>query len=124
MIVGDHELHTGEAALNGPCRTPWDTARWAGGSSSGSGAAVAAGIVPFAIGSETWGSILGPANHCGIVGLRPTYGRVSRTGAMVLSWTLDKIGPLCLTPDDCGLVLERISSAAATCALARVETYP
>ncbi|MGB9586031.1 MAG: amidase [Anaerolineales bacterium] len=65
--------------------------------------------MPFAIGSETWGSILGPANHCGVTGLRPTYGRVSRHGAMTLSWTLDKLGPLCLTADDCGLVLEAIA---------------
>ena len=77
--------------------------------SSGSGSAIAAGLVPFAIGSETWGSILGPANNCGVSGLRPTYGRVSRHGAMALSWTLDKLGPLCLSADDCGLVLEAIA---------------
>jgi aspartyl-tRNA(Asn)/glutamyl-tRNA(Gln) amidotransferase subunit A len=70
---------------------------------------VAAGLVPFAIGSETWGSILSPANNCGVAGLRPTYGRVSRRGAMALSWTLDKLGPLCLTADCCGMVLEAIS---------------
>jgi aspartyl-tRNA(Asn)/glutamyl-tRNA(Gln) amidotransferase subunit A len=70
---------------------------------------VAAGLVPFALGSETWGSILSPANNCGVSGLRPTYGRVSRSGAMALSWTLDKLGPLCLTADDCGLVLEAVS---------------
>ena len=84
---------------------------WSGGSSSGSGSAVCAGLVPFAIGSETWGSILGPANNCGVTGLRPTYGRVSRHGAMALCWTLDKLGPLCLTADDCGLVLEAIAGA-------------
>jgi len=65
--------------------------------------------VPFAIGSETWGSILSPANNCGLAGLRPTYGRVSRYGAMALCWTLDKLGPLGLTADDCGLVLEAIA---------------
>lgn len=70
---------------------------------------MAGGFVPFAIGSETWGSILSPANNCGVAGLRPTYGRVSRHGAMALSWTLDKLGPLCLTADDCGLVLEAIA---------------
>jgi aspartyl-tRNA(Asn)/glutamyl-tRNA(Gln) amidotransferase subunit A len=70
---------------------------------------VAAGLVPFAIGSETWGSILSPANNCGVAGLRPTYGRVSRHGAMALSWTLDKLGPLCLTADCCGMVLEAIA---------------
>jgi aspartyl-tRNA(Asn)/glutamyl-tRNA(Gln) amidotransferase subunit A len=88
---------------------PWNTGHWSGGSSSGSGSAVAAGLVPFAIGSETWGSILSPAGYCGVAGLRPTYGRVSRHGAMVLSWTLDKLGPLALTADDCGLVLEALA---------------
>ena len=70
---------------------------------------MAAGLVPFAIGSETWGSILIPANNCGLAGLRPTYGRVSRYGAMALCWTLDKLGPLCLNADDCGIVLEAIA---------------
>ena len=98
-----------DASLTGPPKNPWDTGRWTGGSSSGSGAAVAAGLVPFAIGSETWGSILIPANNCGLAGLRPTYGRVSRHGAMALCWTLDKLGPLCLTADDCGIVLEAIA---------------
>ncbi len=97
------------ATFTGPGITPWDLNRWSGGSSSGCGSAVSAGLVPFAIGSETWGSILGPANHCGVTGLRPTYGRISRYGAMTCSWTLDKLGPLCLTADDCGLVLERIA---------------
>src|SRR5262249_3686976 len=82
---------------------------WAGGSSSGSGAAVAAGLVPFAIGSETWGSITTPSAYCGVTGLRPTYGRVSRHGAMALSWTMDKLGPLARTADDCGLVLAAIA---------------
>jgi aspartyl-tRNA(Asn)/glutamyl-tRNA(Gln) amidotransferase subunit A len=96
------------ACWTGPCRTPWSMSHWSGGSSSGSGSAVSSGLVPFAIGSETWGSILSPANNCGVSGLRPTYGRVSRRGAMALSWTLDKIGPLCQTADDCGLVFESI----------------
>ena len=97
------------ASFTGPCATPWSLKHWSGGSSSGSGSSVSAGLVPFAIGSETWGSILSPSNNCGVSGLRPTYGRVSRFGAMALSWTLDKLGPLCLTADDCGLVLEAIS---------------
>jgi aspartyl-tRNA(Asn)/glutamyl-tRNA(Gln) amidotransferase subunit A len=97
------------ASFTGPCATPWSLKHWSGGSSSGSGSAVSAGLVPFAIGSETWGSILSPSNNCGVTGLRPTYGRVSRYGAMALSWTLDKLGPLCLTADDCGLVLEVIA---------------
>ncbi|HWT82884.1 MAG TPA: amidase, partial [Candidatus Methylomirabilis sp.] len=108
-LAGGMGYRQPDASFTGPGVNPWDTTRWSGGSSSGSGSAVCAGLVPFAIGSETWGSILGPANHCGLAGLRPTFGRVSRYGAMVLSWTLDKIGPLCLTPDDCGLVLEAIA---------------
>ncbi|HYO82809.1 MAG TPA: amidase [Bryobacteraceae bacterium] len=90
-------------------RNPWNTSRWAGGRSSGSGSAVAAGLVTFALGSETSGSILTPAAYCGITGLRPTYGLVSRFGAMPLSWTLDKIGPMCHTAEDCGLVLQAIA---------------
>lgn len=97
------------ASFTGPPKNPWNPGTWTGGSSSGSGAAVCAGLVPFALGSETWGSILSPSNNCGVTGLRPTYGRVSRYGAMALCWTLDKIGPLCLTADDCGLVLETIA---------------
>jgi aspartyl-tRNA(Asn)/glutamyl-tRNA(Gln) amidotransferase subunit A len=97
------------ASFTGPCINPWDANAWTGGSSSGSGAAVAAGLVPFAIGSETWGSILSPAGYCGLAGLRPTYGRVSRHGAMALCWTLDKLGPLAQTADDCGLILDAIA---------------
>ncbi len=99
------------ASLTGPGLNPWDRTRWSGGSSSGSGAATAAGLVGFALGSETSGSILGPSSMCGVTGLRPTYGLVSRRGAMALSWTLDKIGPLCRTAEDCALVLETISGA-------------
>jgi aspartyl-tRNA(Asn)/glutamyl-tRNA(Gln) amidotransferase subunit A len=98
-----------DASFTGPGRNPWDPDAWSGGSSSGAGAAVAAGAVPFAIGSETSGSILTPASFCGLAGLRPTYGRVSRRGAMALSWTLDKLGPICRTADDCGLVLAAIA---------------
>lgn len=93
------------ATFPGPGRTPWDPTRWSGGSSSGPGAAVAAGLVPFAIGSETWGSIQYPAAFCGVTGLRPTFGRVSRHGAMTLSPTMDKLGPLARSAEDCGLVL-------------------
>ncbi len=108
-FAGGMGYHQPNASLTGPGRNPWDRNTWSGGSSSGSGSAVAAGLIPFAIGTETWGSILGPANHCGVTGLRPTYGRVSRYGAMTLCWTLDKIGPLGLTADDCGLVLDAIA---------------
>lgn len=108
-MAGGMGYESFDASFTGPGLNPWDPTRWAGGSSSGSGAAVAAGLVPFAIGSETWGSILVPGSLCGLAGLRPTYGRVSRHGAMALSWSLDKLGPLCLTADDCGLVLDSIA---------------
>ncbi len=97
------------AALTGPGRNAWDPETWAGGSSSGSGAAVAAGCVPFAIGSETWGSITTPSALNGITGLRPTYGRVSRRGAMALSWTMDKLGPMARSAEDCWLVMQAIA---------------
>src|SRR5204862_1989517 len=97
------------ASLTGPGLNPWDRSRWSGGSSSGSGSAVAAGLATFAIGSETSGSILTPAAFCGITGLRPTYGLVSRYGAMALSWTMDKLGPMCHSAEDCGLVLEAMA---------------
>ena len=101
------------ASLQGPGRNPWNTERWSGGSSSGSGAAVGAGLVPFAIGSETSGSIGTPSAYCGVTGLRPTYGLVSRRGAMALSWTLDKLGPMARTADDCAAVLEAMAGADA-----------
>lgn len=97
------------ASLQGLWRNPWDPTRWAGGSSSGSAAAVAARLVPFALGSETSGSIITPAALCGVTGLRPTYGLVSRAGAMPLSWTLDKLGPIARSAEDCALVLEVIA---------------
>ena len=99
------------ASLQGATRTPWNTQHWSGGSSSGTGAAVAAGLVPYGIGSETSGSILSPSSNCGVTGLRPTYGLVSRYGAMALSWTMDKLGPMCRTAEDCGMVLEAMAGA-------------
>jgi aspartyl-tRNA(Asn)/glutamyl-tRNA(Gln) amidotransferase subunit A len=108
-LAGGLGYHTGEASLTGPCRTPWDRTRWAGGSSSGSAAAVAAGLVPFALGSETWGSITCPAAFCGVTGLRPTYGVLSRSGAMPLSFTLDKLGPITRSALDAGLVLSALA---------------
>ena len=108
-LAGGPSYRSAAASLTGPGLNPWDRTRWSGGSSSGSGAAVAAGLVPFAIGSETSGSILTPSAFCGITGLRPTYGLVSRYGAMALSWTLDKLGPMCHTAEDCGLVLEALA---------------
>jgi aspartyl-tRNA(Asn)/glutamyl-tRNA(Gln) amidotransferase subunit A len=97
------------ASLTGACRTPWDLDCWSGGSSAGSGAAVSAGLVGFAIGTETWGSILCPSAFCGVSGLRPTSGRVSREGAMALSWTMDKVGPIARSVADTAAVLEIIS---------------
>jgi len=111
------------ASLQGPGRNPWNTDRWSGGSSSGSAAAVAGGIVPFALGSETSGSIGTPSAYCGVTGLRPTYGLVSRHGAMALSWTLDKIGPMARTADDCSLVLEAIAGPDANDATSSGKRY-
>jgi aspartyl-tRNA(Asn)/glutamyl-tRNA(Gln) amidotransferase subunit A len=110
-LAGGFGYNNADASFTGPGRTPWNLKYWSGGSSSGPGAAVAAALVPFAIGSETSGSIITPAAFCGIAGLRPTYGRVSRHGAMALSWTLDKLGPMCRTADDCGLVLAALAGA-------------
>jgi aspartyl-tRNA(Asn)/glutamyl-tRNA(Gln) amidotransferase subunit A len=110
-LAGGPSYRYANASLTGPGLNPWDRTRWSGGSSSGSGIAVAAGLVTFALGSETSGSILTPAAFCGITGLRPTYGLVSRYGAMALSWTLDKIGPMCRSAEDCGLVLHEIAGA-------------
>lgn len=108
-LAGGPSYRYASASLTGPGLNPWDRSRWSGGSSSGSAIAVAAGLVTFALGSETSGSILTPSAFCGITGLRPTYGLVSRHGAMPLSWTLDKIGPMCRSAEDCGLVLETIA---------------
>ncbi|MBI4467362.1 MAG: amidase [Acidobacteria bacterium] len=107
-LAGGGGYTNGKASL-APTVNPWDATRWAGGSSSGPGAATAAALVGFSMGSETWGSILTPSSFCGVCGLRPTYGRVSRAGAMALSWTMDKLGPMCRSADDCGLVLEAIA---------------
>lgn len=107
-LAGGGGYTNGKASLV-PTVNPWDTSRWAGGSSSGPGAATAAALVGFSIGSETWGSILTPSSFCGVSGLRPTYGRVSRAGAMALSWTMDKLGPMCRSAEDCGLVLVAIA---------------
>ena len=108
-IAGGLGYRQANAAFTGPGLNPWNLKRWAGGSSSGSGAAVGGGVVPFAIGTETWGSIMTPAGYCGVTALRPTFGVVSRFGAMALSWTLDKIGPLARTAQDCCLILNAIA---------------
>ncbi len=102
------ELAMGEVWFGGMTRNPWDLKKGSSGSSAGSSAATAAGLIPFGIGSETYGSIVSPCDRCGATGLRPTYGRVSRVGAMALSWSMDKIGPICRTVEDCAIVFNAI----------------
>jgi len=92
----------------GMTENPWNTERTSSGSSAGSASSTSAGLVGFSLGTETLGSIISPSTTCGVVGLRPTYGRVSRYGAMGLSWTMDKPGPICRTVEDCALVLQAI----------------
>jgi Asp-tRNA(Asn)/Glu-tRNA(Gln) amidotransferase A subunit family amidase len=102
------ELAWGDVWFGGKTRNPWNYEQGSSGSSAGSASATAAGLVGFAIGTETWGSIISPSTRCGVAGLRPTYGRVSRAGAMALSWSMDKIGPICRSVEDCALVFEAI----------------
>ena len=102
------EIARGDRWLGKQTRNPWKTDEGSGGSSAGPGSATAAGLVGFAIGSDTTGSILGPSRTCGISGLRPTFGRVSRHGVMPVSWSLDKVGPMCRSVEDCAIVLEAI----------------
>jgi Asp-tRNA(Asn)/Glu-tRNA(Gln) amidotransferase A subunit family amidase len=102
------ELAMGDVWFGGLTRNPWDSKRGSSGSSAGPGSAVAAGLVGFAIGTETLGSIVSPSVENGVTGLRPTYGRVPRTGAMALSWTMDKLGPMARGVEDCALVLHAV----------------
>lgn len=113
-LAGGGGYYQPNASLTGPAHNPWNTNHWTGGSSSGSAAAVACGALPFSIGSETRGSILMPASYCGVVGVRPTYDLVSRQGAMTLSWSMDKIGPIARSVDDCARVLEVIGVPDST----------
>ena len=101
-------LANGDVWYGGMTRNPWDTSEGSSGSSAGAGAATAAGLVGFSIGSETMGSIVSPSTRCGVTGLRPTFGRVSRYGAMALSWSMDKLGPMCRSVEDCALVFSAI----------------
>ncbi|MBS14094.1 MAG: amidase [Gemmatimonadetes bacterium] len=101
-------LASGPNWFGGSTRNPWNLEQDSSGSSAGPGAATAAGLVGFSIGSETQGSITSPSNQCGVTGLRPTYGRVSRYGAMALSWTMDKLGPMCRSVEDCAAVFDAI----------------
>ena len=106
MTLG--ELAWGDVWFGGMTKNPWDLKRGSSGSSAGSASAVSAGLLPFAIGSETLGSIVSPSSECGDTGLRPTFGRVPRTGAMALSWSMDKLGPICRTVEDCAIVFNQI----------------
>ena len=108
-LAGGFGYNEADASFTGPGRTPWNRNFWSGGSSSGPGAATAAGLVGFSIGSETNGSIIVPSTYCGVSGLRPTYGRVSRHGAMALMWSSDKLGPLCRSARDTETVLRIVA---------------
>ncbi len=101
-------LAWGDVWFGGKTRNPWNIEQGSSGSSAGSAASVSAGLLPFALGTETWGSIVSPSTVTGVSGLRPTYGRVSRTGAMALSWTMDKIGPICRNAEDLAIVFNAI----------------
>jgi len=103
------ELASGDQWFGGRTNNPWDVKEGSSGSSAGPSSATAAGCVTFGIGTETSGSILSPATRCGVVGLRPTFGRVSRYGAMTLSWTQDRLGPICRTAEDCAIVFQAIA---------------
>lgn len=98
----------GDIWFGGTTRNPWNLEEGSSGSSAGSGSAVAAGLVGFAIGTETLGSIVSPSTRCGVTGLRPTFGRVSRHGAMALCWSMDKIGPMARSVEDCALIFNAI----------------
>lgn len=102
------EIARGDRWLGRQTRNPWKTDEGSGGSSAGPGSATAAGLVGFAIGTDTSGSILGPSRTCGVSGLRPTFGRVSRHGVMPVCWSLDKVGPMCRSVEDCAVVFEAI----------------
>jgi aspartyl-tRNA(Asn)/glutamyl-tRNA(Gln) amidotransferase subunit A len=120
-LAGSFGYRYAAASLTGPARNPWNDKHWAGGSSSGSGVIASAGLAAFAIGTETWGSILCPSSFCGVTGLRPTYGRVSRHGGMTVSATMDKIGVLARTAEDCALVFAVIAGHDALDASSRPD---
>jgi aspartyl-tRNA(Asn)/glutamyl-tRNA(Gln) amidotransferase subunit A len=112
-LAGGLGYSNGFASLTGAARNPWNTECWTCGSSSGSGAVVSAGLAPWAIGSDTRGSIICPTSWCGLSGMRPSFGRVSRYGAMAIAWTMDKLGPMARSADDCGLILSVIAGPDA-----------
>jgi len=106
-------LAMGDIWFGGVTKNPWNLDQGSSGSSAGSASTVSAGLLPFAIGTETLGSIVSPSTRCGVTGLRPTFGRVSRSGAMALSWSMDKIGPIARSAYDCAIVLDAISGKDA-----------
>ncbi len=108
-LAGGMNYRYASASLTGPAKNPWNEGCWTCGSSSGSGAIAAAALAAFALGTETWGSILCPSAFCGASGLRPTFGRVSRYGAMALAYSLDKVGPLARAAEDCAIILSAIA---------------
>jgi aspartyl-tRNA(Asn)/glutamyl-tRNA(Gln) amidotransferase subunit A len=108
-LAGGLGYSDGNASLTGPARNPWNMKDWTCGSSSGSGAIVSAALAPWAIGSDTRGSTICPGAWCGIAGMRPSFGRVTRYGAMAIAWTTDKLCPMARTADDCGLIMSVIS---------------
>jgi aspartyl-tRNA(Asn)/glutamyl-tRNA(Gln) amidotransferase subunit A len=108
-LAGGMNYRFASASLQGAAKNPWKTDCWTCGSSSGSGAIVAAGLAGFAIGTETWGSIVCPSAYCGVSGLRPTFGRVSRYGAMALAYSMDKIGPMARSAEDCAHIFAAIA---------------
>jgi aspartyl-tRNA(Asn)/glutamyl-tRNA(Gln) amidotransferase subunit A len=130
IILGKHNLHefafgiTTENPHYGSARNPWNTERVPGGSSGGTAAAVAAGLCAGGLGSDTGASIRAPASFCGTVGLKPTYGRVSRTGALPLAWSLDHVGPLARSVADCALLLQAIAGHDPGDAASAVEPVP
>ncbi|GAC1658596.1 MAG: amidase [Vulcanimicrobiaceae bacterium] len=123
-LAGGFGYNDADASFTGPGRTPWNRNFWSGGSSSGPGAATSAGLVGFSIGSETDGSIVVPAASCGVTGLRPTYGRVSRHGAMALCWTMDKLGPLVRSSRDAEAVLRAIAGEDPSDPTAVTRAFP
>jgi len=104
-------LAMGDVWFADTTRNPWNLEEGSSGSSAGSASATAAGLLPFAIGTETWGSIVSPSTRCGTTGLRPTFGRITRVGAMALSWTMDKVGPICRSAADCAIVFDALRGA-------------
>ncbi len=118
-------LAYGDIWYGGRTRSPWNTEEGSSGSSAGSGSATAAGLVGFSLGTETLGSIVAPSTRCGTTGLRPTFGRVPRSGAMPLCWTLDKIGPICRSVEDTALVLHALNAVdpADPCQIAAPFSY-